>query len=169
MLVHITLASSQGCASAQSQQSFRCWHTQSTAVVDAQLKIETYTLLNSCAWKFKERMYTYATSTCISFSKKLAIFQHLTKVGCCLLSERTVAIWKGNFSSSFKRKSYAVSYAKVLWWPILQTIWIQIRQLFRSNKVFASVIKLVSGAFEKMQQTHNADNILWQWTKISAG
>ena len=28
------------------------------------------------------------------FSKKLAIFQHLTKVGCCLLTESIEAIWK---------------------------------------------------------------------------
>ena len=28
----------------------------------------------------------------ISFSKKLAIFQHVTKAGCCPLSESTVAI-----------------------------------------------------------------------------
>ena len=33
--------------------------------------------------------------TSISFSKKkLAIFQHLTKVGCRLLTESTEAIWK---------------------------------------------------------------------------
>ena len=30
--------------------------------------------------------------TSISFSKKLAIFQHLAKVGCCLLTESTAAI-----------------------------------------------------------------------------
>ena len=27
--------------------------------------------------------------TSISFSKKLAIFQHLTKVGCCVLTKKT--------------------------------------------------------------------------------
>ena len=45
--------------------------------------------------------------TSIRFSKKLVVFQYLTIENCCLLFESTLAIWKGNFSSCFKRKRWA--------------------------------------------------------------
>ena len=39
-------------------------------------------------------LWTVHIPTSISYSKKLAIFQHLTKVGCYLPTESTEAIWK---------------------------------------------------------------------------
>ena len=44
-------------------------------------------------WGQQQTSSVPTTETSISFSKKkLAIFQHFTKVGCCLLSESTEAI-----------------------------------------------------------------------------